>query len=601
LVADLAAEFGEVRPIELQVVGAQMLHGEAKIMTLAAYEGLGKNPKRALVEGWLMQVVRDCGQENEELAQRVLYALTEELEKRPKKTKTELIKEVRLESLELLEEERDLVVRGDLDFVLRALIGAGLAFDIPASPEVCYQLIHDYLVKPIRQQFGGELEKKLEEERQKRKAAEASLQKRNKWLLQGSLIAALVMAGLSLVAVGFALESKNQERIAKQEKEKADTQTLIAKQQQAEAEKQAKLANAQEGIANEQKIAANKARDSEKTAREKEEERRKEAEQAKQNELAQRQIAEQKAEKEFAQKSKLDTLNAEAVVDSLYWKGLMDAELFNLEEQVTTVAKAKEWVKSLDDLRGDTRLELISTVFRASNIRKEKTRFQGHQEDVTSVAFTPDGKSIVTGSGDDTAKLWSLDGRLLQTFQGHQEDVTSVAFAPDGKSIVTGSWDKTAKLWSLDGRLLQTFQGHQEDVTSVAFAPDGRSVVTGSKDNTVKFWSLDGRLLQTFQGHQEDVTSVAFAPDGRSVVTGSMDKTAKLWDLDLGHSLAAMCDHLHDFASLSNAPNIPKEDRKLRQRAKAACEGIPPPKTSFNFLKNGNLTLLSSIFIGKRE
>lgn len=182
LVADLAAEFGEVRPIELQVVGAQMLHGEAKITTLAAYEGLGNNPKRALVEGWLMQVVRDCGQENEELAQRVLYALTEEPEKRPKKTKTELRREVRLESSELLEEERDLVVKGDLDFVLRVLIGSGLAFDIPASPEVSYQLIHDYLVKPIRQQFGGELEKRLEQERQKRKDAEASLQKRNKWL-----------------------------------------------------------------------------------------------------------------------------------------------------------------------------------------------------------------------------------------------------------------------------------------------------------------------------------------------------------------------------------------------------------------------------------
>ncbi|MCA6605260.1 MAG: hypothetical protein IM533_12505, partial [Pseudanabaena sp. M007S1SP1A06QC] len=152
-----------------------------------------------------------------------------------------------------------------------------------------------------------------------------------------------------------------------------------------------------------------------------------------------------------------------------------------------------------------------------------------------------------------------------------------------------------------DGKLLQTFQGHQDYVYSVAFAPDGKSLLTGSLDKTAKLWSIDGKLLQTFQGHQDSIRSVAFAPDGKSLLTGSGDKTAKLWDLDLGHSLAAMCDHLHDFASLSNDPNITEESRKLRQRAKTACEGIPPPKTSFNFLKNENLTLLSSIFIDKRD
>ena len=242
--------------------------------------------------------------------------------------------------------------------------------------------------------------------------------------------------------------------------------------------------------------------------------------------------------------------------------------------------------------------------------------FQGHQSFVSSVAFAPDGKSIVTGSGDKTAKLWSIDGRLLQTFQGHQDYVSSVAFALDGKSVVTGSGDKTAKLWSFDGRLLQTFQGHQSSVYSVAFAPDGKSIVTGSWDKTAKLWSLDGRLLQTFQGHQDYVSSVAFAPDGKSILTGSDDNTAQLWHIDLDFSLARSCNYLLDFISLNNgdlklylqyfiSPNsdlkLSQETRKLRQRAKTACEGIPPPKTSFNFLKNGNLTLLSSIFIGKRD
>ncbi|GBO53823.1 high-affnity carbon uptake protein Hat/HatR [Pseudanabaena sp. lw0831] len=251
--------------------------------------------------------------------------------------------------------------------------------------------------------------------------------------------------------------------------------------------------------------------------------------------------------------------------------------------------------------------------------------FQGHQDSVDNVAFAPDGKTILTGSRDNTAKLWSIDGRLQTTFQGHQDTIFSVAFAPDGKTILTGSRDNTAKLWSIDGRLQTTFQGHQDYVTNVAFAPDGKTILTGSKDDTAKLWSLDGRLLHTFQERQDQerqdqerqdqerqeererrnpqytVSSLAFTPDGKSILTGNTDGLITLWDLNLDHSLSAICEHLRDFASLSNDRTIPEEDRKLRQRAKTACEGIPPPKTSFNFLKNGNLTLLSSIFIGKRD
>jgi hypothetical protein len=149
-VADLAEEWGEVRPIELQVVGAQMAQGDEKVLTLAAYEALGARPKQALVERWLTEVVRDCGEENEELAQRVLFALTEEPEKRPIKNKTELAQDVRLQGTEMVLEEQEFAVQGDLDFMVSVPVRAGLVFEIFSNLEVGYQLIHDYLVFPIR-------------------------------------------------------------------------------------------------------------------------------------------------------------------------------------------------------------------------------------------------------------------------------------------------------------------------------------------------------------------------------------------------------------------------------------------------------------------
>jgi WD40 repeat protein len=483
LVADLAAEFGEVRPIELQVVGAQMLHGDAKITTLAAYESVPPNPKQSLVRSLLIQVVRDCGEVNWVLAPRVLFALTEEPEKRPAKTKTELQMDVRLLTDDLLPEVREFAVTGDLDFVLTVLKGSGLAFEVSALPENRYLLIHDYLVKPIRQIFGEKLSKQLESERQKRKEAEQKAEqvlqekldesKRNNRKLTKVL---LFTAGAALLAVTFG------------------------------------------GLAIWQKIIAD------------------------------------------------DTASeAKKTADILIWNGLLNADAMTIEDQVEAVEKVKSGKVKLEILRNNYRRP-ISILRPAINVFREKNRFQVYQysssnrirrllfNSTESITFAPDGKSIVTSSGDKTAKLWSIDGRLLQTFQGHQDSVSSVAFAPDGKSIVTGSVDKTAKLWSIDGRLLQTFQGHQFYVSSVAFAPDGKSIVTGSWDKTAKLWSIDGRLLQTFQGHQFSVSSVAFAPDGKNIVTGSVDKTAKLWSID-GRLLQTFQGHQDSVYSVAFAPD----------------------------------------------
>ena len=154
---------------------------------------------------------------------------------------------------------------------------------------------------------------------------------------------------------------------------------------------------------------------------------------------------------------------------------------------------------------------------------------EGHTAAVRSVAFSPDGRQVLTGSSDKTAKLWNLDGQEVRTFAGHTAEVWSVAFSPDGRQVLTGSYDNTAKLWNLDGQEVRTFAGHTAAVLSVAFSPDGRQVLTGSSDKTAKLWNLDGQEVRTFAGHTAEVLSVAFSPDGRQVLTGSYDKTAKLW------------------------------------------------------------------------
>jgi hypothetical protein len=126
------------------------------------------------------------------------------------------------------------------------------------------------------------------------------------------------------------------------------------------------------------------------------------------------------------------------------------------------------------------------------------------------------------------------------TFDGHAESVSSVAFSPDGHQVLTGSYDDTAKLWDLSGRELTTFAGHDENVISVVFSPDGKQVLTGSGDNTAKLWDLSGRELMTFAGHALPVISVAFSPDGKQVLTGSRDNTTKLWDTHSGQVLATL-------------------------------------------------------------
>jgi hypothetical protein len=185
-------------------------------------------------------------------------------------------------------------------------------------------------------------------------------------------------------------------------------------------------------------------------------------------------------------------------------------------------------------------------------ILKEQTwQYSGS---VFSVAFSPDGRQVLTGSADNTAMLRDIQtGRTLQTWQ-HSGTVSSVAFSPDGRQVLTGSWDNTAVLRDIQtGRTLQTWQ-HSGPVFSVAFSPDGRQVLTGSWDKTAVLRDIQtGRTLQTWQ-HSGPVFSVAFSPDGRQVLTGSGDKTAVLRDVQTGGTLQTW-QHSQLVSSVAFSPD----------------------------------------------
>jgi WD40 repeat protein len=190
---------------------------------------------------------------------------------------------------------------------------------------------------------------------------------------------------------------------------------------------------------------------------------------------------------------------------------------------------------------------------------RELHRFDGHKAIVMKVAFTPDGRGILSGSKDGTARLWDTEtGKEVWRFPVKPQGVHAVAFSPDGKQAAAGT-DLNVLVWDVGTakeryRNLLRFQrnAHTRAVLDVAFSPDGRQILSGSQDGTVVLCdTASGRQLRLFRVHDRAVYAVAFSPDGKQVLSGGEDGTVRLRDAKTGEELRRLSSHkgiVHDLA-----------------------------------------------------
>jgi WD40 repeat protein len=150
---------------------------------------------------------------------------------------------------------------------------------------------------------------------------------------------------------------------------------------------------------------------------------------------------------------------------------------------------------------------------------------------VVSVAYSPDGKSFVTGDQGGLVTVRDADTGKERFKLPHGQYVLSVDYSPDGKRIASGSSDKTIKILdAANGRVIDTLSGHTDGVLSVRFSPGGDQLLSGSYDKTARLWDVEsGNTLQEFKGHSWWVWSVDFSPDASRIVTAGQDGKAIVW------------------------------------------------------------------------